>query len=223
MTIIGYHNLFPSWSWCERTTRFLLIPKMSIKTAVTTPFGLFEFLKMLFRLRYAAQTSLTKYFVEFLWPTPASMIFSLPAATQSNISRTYELSLSVSPHMVVVVNPNKCLFDVAELDFLRHWINQDGITPLPQKVHNFPQPESPRQLHRFIGLENFYYRCLLCCTEIMLPLHALLSSSKPKSQSLSWNDFSLASFHVTKNALAEASLLFYSQWCSYLHGDRCLG
>ena len=92
------------------------------------------------RLR-PSSASLTKYSVEFLWPTPASMTFSLPAATQSNVSRTYELSLSVSPHMVIA---NKCLFGVAELDFLGHWINQDGITPLPQKVHDFPQPESPR-------------------------------------------------------------------------------
>ena len=29
----------------------------------------------------------------------------------------------------IVINPNKCLFDVSELDFLGHHINRNGITP----------------------------------------------------------------------------------------------
>ncbi len=45
----------------------------------------------------------------------------------------------------------------------------------------------------------------------MIPLHALLSSCKPKSQSLSWSDNAVAAFHATKEALAAASLLCYPQ------------
>ncbi len=126
----------------------------------------------------------------------------------------------------VVVNPNRCLFGVAELDFLGHRVNRHGITPLPQKVQvirNFPQPESPRQLRWFIGLVNFYHRFLPRCAEMMLPLHALLSSSKPKSQNLSWNDSALASFHATKKALAAASLLFHPHSDAPTQSsDRCL-
>ena len=39
----------------------------------------------------------------------------------------------------------------------------------------------------------------------MNPLHSLLSSPKPKSQTLTWNDTALAAFNATK----EASLLSY--------------
>ena len=59
----------------------------------------------------------------------------------------------------IVINPNKCLFSVCELDFLSHHIDQHGITPLPvkvQAVRDFLQLQTQRQLHQFIGLVNFY-------------------------------------------------------------------
>ena len=43
----------------------------------------------------------------------------------------------------------------------------------------------------------------------MQPLHALLASSMPKSQTLAWNDTALAAFIATKEALANATLLCY--------------
>ena len=43
----------------------------------------------------------------------------------------------------------------------------------------------------------------------MQPLHALLSSTKPKSQSVTWTDSAHAAFMATKEALAKASLLSY--------------
>ena len=43
----------------------------------------------------------------------------------------------------------------------------------------------------------------------MQPLHALLTASKLKSQPINWNDDALAAFNATKEALANASLLYY--------------
>ena len=45
----------------------------------------------------------------------------------------------------IVVNPNKCVFGVKELDFLGHHIDHNGIIPLQSKVQailDFPQPTS---------------------------------------------------------------------------------
>ena len=43
----------------------------------------------------------------------------------------------------------------------------------------------------------------------MQPLHTLLTASKSKSQTLTWNDAALATFKATKEALANAPLLSY--------------
>ena len=98
----------------------------------------------------------------------------------------------------IIINPNKCIFGVPGLDFLGHHIDSSGITPLPEKVQavrDFPQPQSQRQLRRFIGLANFYHRFLPHCAELMHPLHSLLSPGKAKSQTpVTWTDIESLGF-----------------------------
>ncbi len=179
------------------------------KTAVTTPFGLFEFLKMPFGLRNAAQT-FQRFMDQVLCGISVAYSYIDDILIASNNPEQHLLNLQtvferLSTHGVVI-NPNKCVFGAAKLDFLGHRINRQGVTPLPQKVQairDFPQPKSPCQLRRFIGLVNFYHRFLPHCAELMIPLHALLSSCKPKSQSLSQSDSALASFHAPRRLLLQ--------------------
>ena len=182
------------------------------KTAVTTPFGLFEFVKMPFGLRNAAQT-FQRFMDQVLRGLPFAYAYiddvliasSTPAEHLKHLRLVFERLASYG----IVVNPNKCLFGITELEFLGHNVNRHGITPLPQKVQtvrDFPLPQSQRQLCRFIGLVNFYHRFLPHCANLMQPLHSLL---KGKSVSLTWTDEATASFNATKEALANASLLAY--------------
>ena len=187
------------------------------KTAVTTPFGLFEFVKMPFGLRNAAQT-FQRFMDQVLRGIPSAyayiddVLIASPTPEQhlKDLRTVFE---RLSAHGIVI-NPNKCVFGVPQLDFLGHHIDEQGITPLPEKVQaiqDFPQPQSQRHLRQFIGLVNFYHRFLPHCAQLMQPLHALLSKGKSKSQSLSWTDSALAAFNSTKEALANASLLSYPQ------------
>ena len=112
----------------------------------------------------------------------------------------------------IVINPSKCIFGVDQLDFLGHQVTSQGVAPLPDKVaviRDFPQPTSPCQLRRFIGMVNFYHRFLPHCTDLMQALHDLLKATKPKSHTLTWNDDAIAAFRNTKEALATASFLSY--------------
>ena len=185
------------------------------KTAVTTPFGLFEFVQMPFGLRNAAQTF--QWFMDqVIRGVPSTYVYIddvliASATPEEHLQDLRTVFERLTAHGIVI-NPNKCLFGVNELDFLGHHIDKQGITPLPEKVqaiHDFPQPQIQRQLRQFIGLVNFNHRFLPHCADMMQPLHALLTSSKTKSQTLTWNDGALAAFNATKRALANASLLSY--------------
>ena len=192
-----------------------VFPEDVHKTAVTTPFGLFEFVRMPFGLRNAAQT-FQRFMDLVLRDIPFSYAYIddllITSATPEEHLRHLRIVFERLTKYGIVINPNKCLFGVSELDFLGHHIDCNGITPLQDKVQavrEFPRPDSQRKLRQFIGLVNFYHRFLPHCAELMQPLHALLASSKPKSQTLTWNNTALAAFSAIKEALANATLLYY--------------
>ena len=184
------------------------------KTAITTPFSLFEFLRMPFGLRNAAQ--MFQRFMDqalrglsFVY-TYIDDVLIASATPEEHLEHLHTVFERLTANGIVV-NPNKCVFGVEELDFLGHHIDRKGITPLQGKVQtvlNFPQPTSQRQLRRFIGLINFYHRFIPHGAELLHPLHALLNS-KSKSQELSWNEDTTVAFLATKEALANATLLVY--------------
>ena len=113
----------------------------------------------------------------------------------------------------IVVNTNNCVLGVKELDFLKHHIDQNGITPLQSKVqaiHDFPQTNSQRQLQRFMGMINFYHRFIPHGAELLHPLHALINP-KFKALDLNWDHNTSTTFLAAKQALANATLLVYPQ------------
>ena len=108
------------------------------KTAVTTPFGLFEFLRMPFGLRNAAQT-FQRFMDQVLRGLPFAYAYiddvliasTTPEEHLEHLRAVFERLAANG----IVVNPNKCVFGVQELDFLGHHIDCNGITPLQSKVH----------------------------------------------------------------------------------------
>ena len=184
------------------------------KTAITTPFCLFKFLRMPFDLRNAAQT-FQRFMDQALRGLPfvyayIDDVLIASATPEEHLEHLHTVFERLTANGIVV-NPNKCVFGVKELDFLGHHIDRKGITPLQGKVQtvlNFPQPTSQRQLRRFVGLINFYHRFIPHGAELLHPLHALLNS-KSKSQELSWNEDTTVAFLETKEALANATLLVY--------------
>ena len=183
------------------------------KTAVITPFGLFEFLRMPFGLRNAGQS-----FQRFMDQVLRGLDFcfgyidDLLVASTSPEEHVQHLRLVLERLAThgLSINPTKCIFGVPSLDFLGHHVSSDGIQPLEdnvQAIRTFPQPTSQRKLRQFIGLVNFYRRFLPDCAAIMQPLNQLLSHPKDKSTTLTWTDEAVSAFNKTKDALADATLL----------------
>ena len=118
------------------------------KTAITTPFGLFEFLRMPFGLCNAAQT-----FQRFIDQVLRDLHFCyvyigdvLIASTNAEEHKHHlQLVLNRFQEYGVIINPSKCQFGVTQLNFLGHSVNSQGICPLPEKVQaiqDFPQPKN---------------------------------------------------------------------------------
>ena len=185
------------------------------KTAITTPFGLFEFLRMPFGLKNAAQTFqrfIDQILREFHFCYAYIDDVLIASTNQEEHVQHLQMVLERLEKYGVIINPAKCELGVVRLQFLGHQVDKDGIQPLKEKVtvvQNFPLPDTRKKLREFLGLVNFYHRFVKNCARIIQPLNTLLTKTKDDRNHLQWNDDAMAAFTTIKEALASATLLFH--------------
>ncbi|BHF72606.1 hypothetical protein SprV_0401567400 [Sparganum proliferum] len=180
------------------------------KTAVTTPFGLFEFTRMPFGLRNATQT-FQRFIDQVLRGLDFVYAYIDDLLVASSDAAEHEIHLRQLFERLdsfgVVINAAKCEFGVPSLIFLGHEVNSDGIKPVPEKVSaisTFPVPTIINQLRRFLGMVNYYHCFLPHGATILQPLNSLLTHSK---KTLVMTEEAVRSFNDVKAALAKATLL----------------
>ncbi|GFX47506.1 hypothetical protein TNCV_618651 [Trichonephila clavipes] len=166
------------------------------KSAIITPFGLFESTRMQFGLCNAAAT-FQRFIDEVLRNLPFVFAF------------------------VDDILPSKCIFGVTSIKFLGFKVSESGIEPLSDRVDcilNFSQPTTLTQLRRFLGLFNFYRRFVPKAAHLLAPLNKFLEgiknfkkskkvSCKNLRDSIQWTEEAEQAFNDAKNALADATLL----------------
>ncbi|ROT65540.1 transposon Ty3-G gap-Pol polyprotein [Penaeus vannamei] len=182
------------------------------KTAVITPFGLFEFLRMPFGLRNAAQT-----FQRFINDMTRGLegVFAyiddilVASASEADYARHLCALFGRLQEAGVVINPGKCLFGAASLSFLGHTVTSQG--PAQEKVtaiRKFPKPATEKQLRKFLGMFNFYRRFVPKCAQLLKPLHALITPNRAsRNTKIKWTPPTNEAFETCKEALASATLL----------------
>ena len=156
------------------------------KTAITTPFGLFEFPFMTFGLRNAAQT-FQRFIDEVLRGLSFCygylddiLIFS--QSEELHYEHLRQLFQRLSDYGIIV-NTAKCEFGQPVITFLGHEVPAGEIRPLDDKIQaisEFPVPKNIKELRRFLGMYNFYRRFIPGASDIQGPLNAALSGPKKR-------------------------------------------
>ena len=127
------------------------------KTAIITPFGMFEFLKMPFGLRNAAQT-FQRLMDEVSSGLPFTFVYLDDVLIASTDLRTHlqhlRMVLERFQEHGLIINPSKCEFAKFKIDFLGHHVTSAGAVPLlkhVEAVSSFPAPVDKLHLQRFLG------------------------------------------------------------------------
>jgi hypothetical protein len=112
-------------------------PADILKTAIITPFGLFEFLRLTFGLRNTGSTfqRLMDWVLAglaFAFVYLDDIIIASPSMEQHQ--QDVEEVFQRLQADVLVINFEKCTFAVPEVDFLGHRVSASGFTPLPSRV-----------------------------------------------------------------------------------------
>ena len=186
------------------------------KTALITPFGLFEYVRMPFGLRNAAQT-FQRFIDEVLRGLPFCFAYIDDLLIASPDAETHQQHLQQVLTRLqdygVQVNVDKSVFGVPSITFLGHTVSLEGITPLQEKcesIQNFPKPTTQRQLKQFLGMLNYYNRFIPSCSLLLQPLYAMIKPCK-KGQSISlvWTPATEEAFTAAKQALNSVSPLSF--------------
>ena len=154
------------------------------KTAITTPFGMFEFIRMPFGLRNSAQTFqrfINEVFsgLDFIFTYVDDILIA--SQTESEHLNHLRIVFQRLEDFGLNIKPTKCIFGVPKIDFLSYEISSEGIQPSKDRVTvitNFKLPSTINQLEKFVGMINYYHRYINNLANYLAPLHDLLNDAR---------------------------------------------
>lgn len=184
------------------------------KTAIITPFGLYEYTRMPFGLKNSAQT-----FQRFMDEVLRGLQFCfayiddiLIASPDADAHRHHlEQVFTRLQDYGIQINIDKSQFGVSTVDFLGHTVSSSGITPTSSRctaIREFPKPKTQRQLKQFLGMLNYYNRFIPRCALLLQPLYAMVKPAK-KGQSITlvWTPEADNAFLAARTALTDVPSL----------------
>ena len=182
------------------------------KTAICTPFGLYEYCFMPFGLKNSGAT-FQRYIDNVFLDCKCVFIYFDDILIFSDSVESHNDDLD---QVFKILNDNslkisvqKCEFFMETIDFLGFEISKDGLKPTESKISDiksFPVPSNSKSLRRFLGVINFYRRLIPKFADIVYPLTNMIKMC-PNSKTLDFSADALASFETIKDSLAKVSAL----------------
>ena len=181
------------------------------KTAFTSPFGKYEYVKVPFGLAQAPA-----YFQELmtgvLKDLPFAMAYlddiiiysSTPEEHLQHIKTVFEKLR----HAKLSMKRSKCHFFTKEIQYLEHILGMEGIRPVPAKteaIKAMHSPVNPKQVRAFLGLVGYYRKFIKNFAKIAKPL-TVLTHMDVKFE---WNETHRCAFMKLKDAIIQAPILRY--------------
>ena len=184
-----------------------LIPK----TAFTSPFGKYKYVKVPFGLAQAPA-----YFQELM----TGVLKDLPFA-MAYLDNIIIYSSTLQEHLEHIrtvfeklryaklsMKLSKCHFFAKEIQYLGHILGKEGIKPVPAKTEAIKvmhPPVNPKQVRAFLGLVGYYRKFIRNFTKIAKPL-TMLTQMDVKFE---WKEIHQNAFTKLKDAIIQAPILRY--------------
>ena len=185
------------------------------KTAFSTPFGQYEYLKMPFGVKNGPATFQRGMMMALAGlPWNKVMVYLddiiVLGRTFEDHTETLEKVLIALGNNGYKLKPSKTRICRKEVEFLGHRISEQGIKPLEKNLKgalDFPVPSTVKQLRQFLGMVNFYRRHIPNCSQISQPL-----SSQTGGKTVHWSEDCQKAFCQLKAALVDPELLGFPDY-----------
>lgn len=181
------------------------------KTAFTTPWGTYVYVRMPFGLTNAGATFQRGMDVAF-----ANIINKFLAVYQDDLTAYSKNENDHCMHLEKVfiralrygvsLNPKKCQFGITEGRLLGHLVGKHGVRIDPERVEaidKIQNPKSVKGIQSFFGQINFLRRFVTNFAEISRPISKMLK----KGSEIKWSDEPSNAFQQIKQAIKDAPIL----------------
>lgn len=186
------------------------------KTAIITPFGLFEFKCMTFGLRNASQT-FQRFMHQVLRGIDNCFCFVDDILIYSEEENQHKILLKQVLDRLkqygVMLNLEKCEFGKQNTKYLGYEVSSNGIKPIQERteaISKYPLPKTIAELRRFLGMLNFYRSCLPRQAELQAELNKYLHNRKRKDNTpIELSTEAKAAFEKCRSSILEATELMH--------------
>ena len=106
------------------------------------------------------------------------------------------------------LSPKKCFLLQRSVSFLGHVISNEGVSTDPKKVEavrDWPNPQTVKDVRRFLGLSSYYRRFIKNFADIARPLHKLTEEGRE----FKWSSECEDAFNQLKRALTTTPVLAF--------------
>ena len=182
------------------------------KTAISTPFGLFEYVCMPFGLRNAGATFqrfMDNAFMNcnhvFIYMDDILVFSNNEEDHKSHLREVFEILHNND----LKISLDKCEFMKTEIDFLGFSVSKEGLKPTKEKnivITEFPEPTNSQQLRRFLGMTNYYRHLIPNFASVAYNLTEFIKLN-PKSKDFILCEDARESFNQMKLLLSNAVAL----------------
>jgi len=172
------------------------------KTAISTPFGCYEYLRMPFGLRNSSSTFqrfIDSQLLDFDFTVAYVDDILVFSHSEEEHKAHLDAVLSRLESVGLRININKCQFFQQEIEFLGYIVSKDGIRPPPDRtsaLRDLSIPKDSKELMRLIGMFSFYQRCIPNFASLVLPLRNVLLQ-----KTFSWTPRETAALDKLKDEL----------------------
>ena len=208
-TVFTTLNLYKSYH------QIRIAPEDVHTTVMITPLGNYAFKRLAMGLKSAGNT-FCRFMHEVLRGVPNCFVYidDIMIFSESEEDHWKHLSevFNRLEHFGLILNQDKCVFAVKEVDFLGHRVDSQGVRPLETEVsaiRDFPKPRTVKDLGKFLGAINFYRLFIPNAGGILQPLNSLLTPGKGTKKPVQWSTTADVAFLTAKSSLAQAASLAF--------------
>jgi len=189
------------------------------KTAVISPCGLHEYLRMPLGLRNAP-SSFQRFIKSIVGDLPFVFCYIDDLLIFSRTEEEhYEHLATVFARLAkcgLTINLSKCQFVSDKVKFLGYTITKDGFSPSEQRVEIFKKlklPATITELRRTLGSFTFYRNFCRKAAELLAPLHEILQGHPRKNDRtpIRWTEPQKQAFEASRQAFINYTMLHYPQ------------